>query len=77
MTFEIELLTNKQVVCYVSQILSQCVQQDETGSRDEKKNASRNPPAANGHAQLCFCWHGEEEDMKMQIRVADGEENGH
>ena len=42
----------------------------------KKKNASRNPPAANGHAQLCFCWHGEEEDMKMQVRVADAEENG-
>ena len=30
-----------------------------------------------GHAQLCFCWHGAEEDVKMQVRVADAEENGH
>ena len=71
-----ELLTHKQVVCYVEWILSQCVQHTETGSHGEKKNAISNPPAVNGHAQFFFCWHGEE-DIKMLARVADAEENGH
>lgn len=54
------------------QILLQCVQ------KDEEKNAGRNPPAAlNGHAQLYFFSHGEDEDMEMIVHVADAEENGH
>jgi len=59
--WEMKLLPHSQVVWYVALISSQCVQQDETGSHDEKKNAGRNPPAANEHAQLCFCSHGEKE----------------
>ena len=43
LTWEMELLPLQQVVCYtVAKILSRCVQLNETGSHDEKKNACRN-----------------------------------
>ena len=75
--WKMELLPHQQVVCNVAQISSQCIQQDETGSHDEKKNTGRNPPAVNEHAQLCFCHHEEEEDMNRIVHVADAEENFH
>ena len=34
-------LPHYQVVCYVAKMLSRCVQQDETGSHDEKKNSCK------------------------------------
>ena len=38
------VLSHQQVVCYVAKILSRYVQQEETGSHNEEKNACRKNP---------------------------------
>ena len=50
------VLPHQQVVCYVAKILSRYVQQEETGSHNEKKNACRNPQCSSDtvkNASVC------------------------
>ena len=70
-------ILSSRLICYVAKLSSQCIQQDETGSHNEKKNSCNWPTASNAHGQECVCLHGEEADIKMIVHVADAVENFH